>query len=70
MVINHAAEGWLVLDVDAHDKAPDAPTGPAPDYQKVGNTDREQSYFLNMYLRDTRAIDYIASGRIGMGRRL
>jgi lysophospholipase L1-like esterase/dienelactone hydrolase len=27
----------------------------------IGNTDREQSYYLNMYLRDTRAIDYITS---------
>ncbi len=58
---NRAAEGWLVLDVDAHDKAPDASTGPPFNYHTIGNTDREQSYFLNMYLRDTRAIDYIAS---------
>ena len=56
-----AAEGWLVLDVDSHDKAPDASTGPPGDYHTIGNTDREQSYFLNMYLRDTRAIDYIAT---------
>lgn len=56
-----AAEGWLVVDVDSHDKAPDAPTGPPSNYQTIGNTDREQSYFLNMYLRDTRAIDYIAT---------
>ncbi len=56
-----AAEGWLVLDVDAHDKAPDAPTGPPNDYQTIGNTDREQSFFRNMYLRDSRAIDYLAT---------
>ena len=56
-----AAEGWLVVDVDSHDKAPDVPTGPPSNYQTIGNTDREQSYFLNMYLRDTRAIDYVAS---------
>jgi cephalosporin-C deacetylase-like acetyl esterase len=56
-----AAEGWLVLDVDSHDKAPDSPTGPPNNYHTIGNTDREQSYFLNMYLRDTRAIDYIAT---------
>ena len=59
--IARAAEGWLVLDVDAHDKAPDAPTGPPTNYHTIGNTDREQSYFLKMYLRDTRAIDYIAT---------
>jgi cephalosporin-C deacetylase len=56
-----AAEGWLVMDVDAHDKEPDVATGPPSNYQTIGNTDREQSYFLNMYLRDTRAIDYVAS---------
>ena len=56
-----AAEGWLVVEVDSHDKAPDAPTGPPLNYHTIGNTDREQSYFLNMYLRDTRAIDYVAS---------
>lgn len=56
-----AAEGWLILDVDSHDKAPDASTGPPFNYQTIGNTDREQSYFLKMYLRDTRAIDYIAT---------
>jgi cephalosporin-C deacetylase len=59
--ITHAAEGWLVLDVDSHDKAPDVSTGPPSNYQTIGNTDREQSYFLSMYLRDTRAIDYIAT---------
>jgi cephalosporin-C deacetylase len=57
----HAAEGWLVLDVDAHDKEPDVATGPPRDYQTIGNTDREKSYFLGMYLRDTRAIDYITT---------
>ena len=56
-----AAEGWLVVDVDSHDKTPDAPTGPPSNYHTIGNSDREQSYFLNMYLRDTRAIDYVAS---------
>jgi cephalosporin-C deacetylase len=25
----------------------------------IGNTDRETSYFLNMYLRDSRALDYL-----------
>jgi hypothetical protein len=35
-----AVEGWLVLDVDSHDKAPDAATGPPNDYHTIGNTDR------------------------------
>ncbi len=60
-VLDRAAEGWLALDVDAHDKVPSAPGGPPANYQSVGNTDRETSYFLNMYLRDYRAIDYLTS---------
>src|SRR5205823_6155453 len=31
------------------------------DYAMVGNTDREKSYFLNMYLRDSRALDYLST---------
>jgi cephalosporin-C deacetylase len=60
-VTNRATEGWLTLDVDSHDMPPSQGTGVSTDYQAIGNTDRETSYFLNMYLRDSRAIDYIAS---------
>lgn len=60
-VTDRAAEGWLVLDVDSHDLPPDQATGVSSNYQSIGNADRETSYFLNMYLRDSRAIDYIAS---------
>jgi cephalosporin-C deacetylase-like acetyl esterase len=55
-----AAEGWLVMNVDAHDKLPSDPSGNVSrDYAAIGNTDREKSYFLNMYLRDSRALDYL-----------
>jgi cephalosporin-C deacetylase len=55
-----AAEGWLILNVDAHDKLPSDPSGNIPrNYQTIGNTDREQSYFLNMYLRASRVLDYL-----------
>jgi cephalosporin-C deacetylase len=55
-----AAEGWLVLNVDSHDKLPNDPSGGIPrDYPAVGNTDREKSYFLTMYLRDSRVLDYL-----------
>jgi cephalosporin-C deacetylase-like acetyl esterase len=55
-----AAEGWLMINVDSHDKQPSEPSGNVPrGYQAVGNTDRETSYFLNMYLRDSRALDYL-----------
>ena len=56
----HAAEGWRVLDVDAHDKAPDVATDRPPTITRSG-TPTANSDCLNMYLRDTRAIDYIAS---------
>lgn len=59
-VARRAAEGWLILNVDAHDKLPSDPSGNVPrNYQAIGNTDRETSYFLNMYLRDSRALDYL-----------
>jgi cephalosporin-C deacetylase-like acetyl esterase len=55
-----AAEGWLFLNVDSHDKLPSDPSGNIPrNYQSIGNTDREKSYFLNMYLRDSRVLDYL-----------
>jgi cephalosporin-C deacetylase-like acetyl esterase len=57
-----AAEGWLFLNVDSHDKLPSDASGNIPrNYQAVGNTDREKSYFLNMYLRDSRVLDYLLS---------
>jgi cephalosporin-C deacetylase-like acetyl esterase len=57
-----AAQGWLCMNVDSHDAPPNATQGAAPqNYASMGNTDRETSYFLNMYLRDTRAVQYIKS---------
>lgn len=59
-IAQRAAEGWLVVNVDSHDKLPSDPSGNIPrNYQTIGNTDREKSYFLNMYLRDSRALDYL-----------
>jgi cephalosporin-C deacetylase-like acetyl esterase len=59
-VAQHAADGWLMINVDSHDKLPSDPSGNIPrNYQAIGNTDREKSYFLNMYLRDSRVLDYV-----------
>ncbi|MES2178250.1 MAG: acetylxylan esterase [Gemmatimonadota bacterium] len=58
---SRATEGWLTLNVDSHDVAPDQTTDVPRNYQAVGNTSRDSSYFLKMYLRDTRAVDYLAS---------
>jgi cephalosporin-C deacetylase len=61
-VAQRAAEGWLMVNVDSHDKLPSDPDGGIPrNYQSAGNTDRETSYFLNMYLRDSRVLDYVLS---------
>ena len=58
--VQRAAEGWLFLNVDSHDKLPSDPSGGIPrNYQTIGNTDRDKSYFLNMYLRDSRVLDYL-----------
>jgi len=59
-VARRAGEGWLALNVDSHDKLPSDPSGNVPRaYQAIGNADRETSYFLNMYLRDSRVLDYL-----------
>jgi cephalosporin-C deacetylase-like acetyl esterase len=58
---DRAAEGWLAFNVDSHDQDPAAADGAPRNYAMVGANDRETSYFLTMYLRDTRAIDYIRS---------
>lgn len=58
---DRAAEGWLVFSVDSHDMPPAEATGVSTSYATIGYTSRETSYFLNMYLRDARAIDYIRS---------
>src|SRR4051812_24803959 len=59
-VVRRAAAGWLMLNVDSHDKRPTDPSGDVPrGYQAIGNMDRETSYFLNMYLRDSRVLDYL-----------
>jgi cephalosporin-C deacetylase len=59
-IASRAAEGWLVIDEDSHDKLPSDPRGNTPpNYAAIGNTSRETSYFLDMYLRDSRALDYL-----------
>lgn len=66
-VTDRAAEGWLVLNVNAHDLPIDEPqqfynqqaSGPLKDYPAIGNDDRETSYFLRMYLSCFRAAQYL-----------
>ncbi|RYX82933.1 hypothetical protein EON83_16910 [bacterium] len=69
-ILDRAREGWLALNLNAHDLPTDMPeewykekqrTDPMfKDYPGYGNDDREQSYFLRMYLSCYRAVDYLA----------
>jgi cephalosporin-C deacetylase-like acetyl esterase len=56
-----AEEGWFTFNVDSHDMAPTDDAGAPKNYSTLHNDDPDKSYFLNMYLRDTRALDYIES---------
>lgn len=66
-VTDRAAEGWLVLNINAHDLSIDEPqqfykdqsAGPLKDYTGIGNDNRETSYFLRMYLSCYRAAQYL-----------
>jgi len=65
-VVDRAAEGWIALNIEPHDVLPTE--GPAyyaalpnalKNYNVVGQDDREKSYFVEMYLRDYRGVDYL-----------
>lgn len=76
-VTDRAAEGWLALNVEPHDVPGDLP--PAfyaalpqmiKSYQNLEDTNRDRNYFLQMYLGDYRAVDYLASRPDWDGRTL
>ncbi|GAA0536686.1 cephalosporin-C deacetylase-like acetyl esterase [Rhizomicrobium palustre] len=58
---NRAAEGWLCFNVSSHDMPLDSANGTPKNYYELGNQSRETSYYLNMYLRDTRALQWVRS---------
>jgi cephalosporin-C deacetylase-like acetyl esterase len=67
-VTDRAKDGWLAINVEPHDVPLDMPPeyyASLPqmikDYAKINNTDRDHNYFLQMYLGDYRAIEYLAS---------
>jgi cephalosporin-C deacetylase-like acetyl esterase len=68
-ITGHAAAGWLTLDIEAHDLPIDKPgsfykeqfAGPLKDYWRIGNDDRNASYFLRMYLSAVQALEYLMS---------
>jgi cephalosporin-C deacetylase-like acetyl esterase len=59
--VQRAREGWLAFDVNSHDMLPENDAGVPFNYALTGREDRESSYFLAMFLRDTRALNYIAT---------
>jgi len=73
-----ASQGWLVLNTQAHDIDPlnttgyyeALNTGSLSNYPRIGNEDRETSYFLRMYLACHRAAEYLASRPDWDGRTL
>jgi cephalosporin-C deacetylase-like acetyl esterase len=77
-VTERAAEGWLVLNLNAHDLPIDEPdsfykqqtAGPLQDYPSIGNDDRETSYFLRMYLSCFRGAQYLVERPDWNGRTL
>ena len=68
-VIDSAQNGWLVLNIMAHDLPFDQPEAyykklaesTLKDYSFLGDSSRETSYFLRMFLGCYRAVDYLAS---------
>ena len=67
-VTDRAKEGWLALNIEAHDLPIDQPesfyqaqnAGPLREYQAIGNDNRDTSYFLRMYLSCYRALEYLS----------
>ncbi|MGV3618879.1 MAG: acetylxylan esterase [Fimbriimonas sp.] len=66
-VIEPAAQGWLTLNIQPHDVPVSAPRAyyeglptAIKNYASIGADDRERSYFVEMYLRDFRAAEYLA----------
>lgn len=76
-VTDRAAEGWLAVNIEPHDVLPDQPASyyealppELKKYQAIGRNDRDKNYFLQMYLADYRAIEYLASRPDWDGRTL
>jgi cephalosporin-C deacetylase-like acetyl esterase len=77
-VVSKAAEGWLAVNINAHDLPLDQPKefyqqqekGALKSYTMIGCESRESSYFLRMFLACSRAVDYVASRPDWDGRTL
>jgi cephalosporin-C deacetylase-like acetyl esterase len=77
-VVRGAGQGWLALNIMAHDLPFDESEAfykeksqkELNNYMAIGNTDRETSYFLRMYLGCYRAAEYLVTRDDWDGRTL
>jgi len=65
-IVGRAAQGFIVLNIQAHDVLPTEPQAyydalppERKNYSVIGQESRETSYFVEMYLRGVRAVDYL-----------
>lgn len=68
-VVDHAKNGWLAMNIQAHDipidNPPDyyqklyGPGGELQNYWKIGNTDKNTTYYVRMYLGMAQSIAYL-----------
>ncbi|MEZ0326691.1 MAG: acetylxylan esterase [Fimbriimonas sp.] len=66
-VVDPASQGWLALNIEPHDVLPTEPQSyydalptALKNYTQINQTDRERNYFVEMYLRGVRAVDFLA----------
>ncbi len=76
-VTDRAAEGWFAVNVEPHDVPSDMPQSfydalpqMLKEYQRINDTDRDHDYFLQMYLGDYRAVEFLTSRPEWDGRTL
>ncbi|MFL6549453.1 MAG: acetylxylan esterase [Povalibacter sp.] len=67
-VTDRAAEGWLAVNIEPHEVLPDQPKEyydalpkELKEYSTIERENRDKNYFLQMYLADYRAVEYLAS---------
>lgn len=65
-ILGRAKQGYIVLNIEPHDVLPTEPPAyyaalpeALKNYNTIGQDDRERSYFVEMYLRDYRAAEYL-----------
>jgi cephalosporin-C deacetylase len=76
-VTDRAAEGWFAVNVEPHDVPSDmsqafydALPQMLKEYQRINDTDRDHNYFLQMYLGDYRAVEFLTARPEWDGRTL